>query len=260
MAKDRVINAGNFCWGELYAKDINKLSKFYTSLFGWEIESISLPENEPYYIFKTHNVGISGGIQLNKEMGNLRPHWNSYVLVNDIHESVTAAKKLGARVMKDVINVLNKGKMAVILDPTDAAFSLWEAMDANEQSSLTQSMPGNIGWNELVTNDTDKSGQFYTDLFKWTVSCQEWLPGETYTTFLNADGPVAGMRRPTEKLNTAGPRWWLYFTVSNLKEHMAKAEEMGGHVGHDPITIPGIGRFAMIRDPDGVCFSIIERD
>ena len=152
------------------------------------------------------------------------------------------------------------GKMAVIIDPTGGSFSLWQSTQSNEAVPLPKTTTGTIGWNELVTEDTELASRFYTDLFKWTINTKEWLPGETYTTFMNQGKPIAGMRAPTKKLNTAGPRWWLYFTVTDLNKAINKAKELGGSIGHEKITMAGIRDIAMIQDPNGVCFSMIEFD
>jgi predicted enzyme related to lactoylglutathione lyase len=52
--------------------------------------------------------------------------WLAYVEVADIAASTEKAKKLGAKVMKDVTDVMGMGKLSIIVDPTGAALGLWQ--------------------------------------------------------------------------------------------------------------------------------------
>lgn len=250
---------GDFCWTELLAVDINKSTEFYKSLFGWGTETMPLGNNETYVMYKVGDTRVAGGMQINDEMRakQVLPHWNSYVLVDDIHESVKAAQALGATIYKDVADVTDMGKMAVIADPTGAAFSLWQAMKTNDGQSLPKNAVGNIGWYELMTMDTDKAGKFYTDLFKWTVNSKKMPTGEVYNMFMIGDKPVAGMMKP-EKENNFKPFWGVYFTVSNLDECINKAKKLGATLWYEPMTIADVGRITMIKAPDGESFSVIE--
>ena len=52
--------------------------------------------------------------------------WLPYVLVKDIDASTRKAKKLGAKIMKDVTEVMGLGWLSIIVDPTGAVLGLWE--------------------------------------------------------------------------------------------------------------------------------------
>lgn len=264
MSKSAFLKVGDFCWAELYANNIDKSLQFYTDLFNWNIESLPVGQDISYKLIKINDNAVAGGIRINEAMkkGGVPPHWNSFVLVEDIHESVALAKKLGGAIMRDAFDIPNKGKMAVIVDPTGASFSLWEPLmsDKDNQQSVSKSTSGNIGWNELITNDLDRANQFYCDLFKWTPKRKEFLPNETYITFMNKESPVAGMLKPVTHRNNPGPRWSLYFTTNDLDDCINKAKKLGGHLCYDPVSFPDIGRFTTIRDPDGVFFSVIQFD
>ena len=210
-------------------------------------------------MYKIKDVGIGGGMQINKEMQAMHvpQHWNSYVMVKDINESVKAAKSLGGTILKDVSDVMEMGKMAVIADPTGGVFSLWQVLRQDQGTSLPDQTPGNIGWHELITNDTDKAAKFYTSLFKWTLETKKIPSGEIYTLFKNADKYAGGMMKPCET-DTMGSRWGIYFNVTNLDEFIEKAKKLGGTICYDPITAEDVGRFTMIRDPEGIFFSVIQ--
>ena len=65
-------------------------------------------------------------------------------------------------------------------------------MSENENPAM---LPGNFGWNELMTNDPDQAKAFYGGLFGWTAELAETGGPVPYTLFKNAENPCAGMIR-----------------------------------------------------------------
>jgi len=49
----------------------------------------------------------------------------------------------------------------------------------------------------------------------------------------------------------------VYFTVNNTDDTVKRAQEMGGKAMSPPVDIPQ-GRFAVIADPQGAAFAVIQ--
>ena len=64
-------------------------------------------------------------------------------------------------------DVMEHGRMAVLADPTGAVFALWQANKHPGATAIDEE--GTLVWTELVTDDTNKAGDFYTKLFGWTT-------------------------------------------------------------------------------------------
>jgi predicted enzyme related to lactoylglutathione lyase len=60
--------------------------------------------------------------------------WLAYVLVEDIGAATKKAAALGAKIVKDSIEVPDMGWFSIIQDPTGAALALWEAKTVTEVS------------------------------------------------------------------------------------------------------------------------------
>ena len=116
--------SGRFCWHDMMSTDSAKSIEFYTKLFGWTTEEMDMGPMK-YTMFKNGDEPQSGMIQITDEMGDVPPHWLTYVTVEDITASVAKAKELGANVCKDVTE-LPMGKFAIVVDPGGAGFALWE--------------------------------------------------------------------------------------------------------------------------------------
>lgn len=259
MSVENINHFGSFCWVELLAKDIAQASKFYTALLDWKIDSMPLNEDESYFMYKVDDVSIAGGMQINEQMLNdhVPALWYSYVLVQDIQETVKLATTLGAMIIKDVSDVLNIGKMAILIDPTGAVLNLWQATGESEGQRIPANIPGNVAWNELVTPDIEKAGKFYSELFNWTLDTKKMPSGETYTTFMMGEKALGGMLAPC-KDDKQGPRWDVYFATADINKSLIKAKELGATPCYEPLTVEGVGTFTMLKDPQNVCFSIIE--
>jgi uncharacterized protein len=51
--------------------------------------------------------------------------------------------------------------------------------------------------------------------------------------------------------------WHVYFAVADADATVARATELGGSILVEPFDTP-VGRMAVIRDPQGATFSIIQ--
>ena len=117
--------------------------------------------------------------------------------------------------------------------------------------------PGLISWNELVTQDTNGSTSFYTQLFGWQVETMDMGPGSTYSMFNVGSRPVGGML-PMPAATGGVPTMWMgYVTVENLPESVAKAQSLGARVLKDVTQLP-MGSFAVISDPQGAVIGLWE--
>lgn len=121
---------------------------------------------------------------------------------------------------------------------------------------------GMFSWNELMTTDREKAKAFYGAMFGWTYADmpldEMGRPGETYTEAKLGEVSVGGMMDlPPNAPEGVPPFWGAYVTVDNVDESAAKCQELGGKLIYGPQDIPGVGRFAVIQDPQGAMLSIM---
>lgn len=117
---------GQFCWNELLVRDAKAAAKFYGALFGWDTQSIDLPDGT-YTFFKKSDQEIGGMWEIPAEQASeIPPNWLSYILVDDLSATVEKAKQLGATIRMPITPVPGYGRFAVITDTTQAVVGLWE--------------------------------------------------------------------------------------------------------------------------------------
>ena len=118
--------ANPFVHVELASTDLAKSKAFYGKLFDWKLEDI--PNDAAGGTYTMIGVGDgTGGGMMKSPMPGAPSMWLAYVLVDDIEAATKKAKSLGAKVMKDVTEVMEMGWLSIIVDPTGAMLGLWKA-------------------------------------------------------------------------------------------------------------------------------------
>jgi uncharacterized protein len=113
--------ANPFVHIELHTKNVDGSKRFYARMFGWKMEEFPAMD----YTIIDVGEGTGGGMMKNP-IPDDPDNWLPYVPVDDVAASVKKAVSLGATVARDVTEVPGMGWFSVIIDPTGAAFGLWQ--------------------------------------------------------------------------------------------------------------------------------------
>lgn len=243
---------GLFGWVDLMTRDTESAKQFYEGLFGWTHTDLPTPMGPPYTQFFKDGKLVAGmspmmpGVP--EEVGAF---WNSYVIVEDANATVEMAQTAGGTVTMPPMDVMEQGRMAMLMDPSGAAFGLWQP--GTHQGADLFNAPGSLTWNELQTRDIEAALPFYEKVFGW-----EWV-----------DGPDSGYKMATlaakegeDKMNAgampmpdgvppeAPSVWAVYFAVEDCDTAMAAGQSLGAQV-FLPAMQMGPGRFGGLIDPTG---------
>ena len=114
-------------------------------------------------------------------------------------------------------------------------------------------------WYELMTGDPDASKAFYDNVIGWTIEARPSGPMDYRMIDSGSGGQVGGVMRLTEEMIAGGakPTWLFYIGVDDVDASIAKIQAAGGSVLMPAWDIPGIGRLAMVADPQGIPFYIM---
>lgn len=114
-------------------------------------------------------------------------------------------------------------------------------------------------WYELGTSDLDAAQAFYARVMGWQVAGAGMEGFDYRLASAPGGGMVAGMFTPEGPQD--GPcRWLIYVSVDDCDATARQAAEAGGAVLKPPADIPGTGRFAVLSDPQGAHFGILQPD
>ena len=105
---------------EIPAEDPEKITKFYSDVFGWKI---SQWEQTPYWLVDTKNKeepGIGGAIYKKDWMTTTV----NTISVEDVDEYLEKIKKAGGKVVREPMDIPKIGRHAVAADPEGTLFGI----------------------------------------------------------------------------------------------------------------------------------------
>lgn len=113
---------------------------------------------------------------------------------------------------------------------------------------------GHFCWPELACTDIAAAKTYYGALFGWSSHDVPSAMGN-YTIF-QAEGLDAAAGYQMGPQQSAPTHWNSYVAVESADQSCARAEGLGAQVLMAPFDIPGVGRMAFIRDPDGASLAL----
>ncbi len=126
---DAVTVPNTLCWTELHTTDPVAATAFYQSVFGWDTEDVPMGEFTYTVVSPTGGgqEASQGGIMgMTDEMlsAGMRPRWQPYFEVANCDAVVAKASGHGGTVPMPPEDVEGVGRMAALIDPFGAAFSV----------------------------------------------------------------------------------------------------------------------------------------
>ena len=107
---------------ELNTDDVAKSKKFYKSLFKWKLGAMG-----PYTMIDVgREKGAAGGGMQKKPMPEAPTMWLPYVEVDNVKKTMAKARKLGADVKVEYMEIPDMGAIGVFVDPSGAGIGVWE--------------------------------------------------------------------------------------------------------------------------------------
>jgi len=239
---------------ELTAPDQQAAKEFYGPLFGWEFEDVDMGEAGVYVAVSVRGDSVAG---ITGQLPQLQGHpafWGVYVTVDDVDEATAKVEAAGGKVEAGPFDVMELGRMSSIQDPTGARVNLWQA--GRSIGSVRVNEPGCPIWHELNSPDLPTATRFYADVLGVAWESMPMETGDDYTCLMVEGRPVAGAFPP--QMEGIPPHWEVYVNVESCDATTAQAVALGAEVLVPPYALPGIGRPALIRDPQGALVAFLQ--
>jgi len=250
------ILTGKFVWFEYVSKDDKKAQAFFGELFQWKTKEVPMPQGS-YRMIALGNDTIGGYLQSLPGVPQ-HAHWLAHLQVANAQDTANQVKALGGKVAKEPFKVDEVGTMAIVTDPLGAVFSLWQPAKPEAESGDYKGVDGSWIWNELYTEDPDKSVAFYKAIGGFEVETMKMDsagPGPDRYDILKSDGKG---RAGIMKMPGAPQMWMPYVKVANTDATVAKAKELGATLQMPAETVPNVGRLAVLIDPLGAPLGILQ--
>jgi predicted enzyme related to lactoylglutathione lyase len=244
---------GDFCWINMLTPQPDEARAFYERLFGWTYDPV--PGMGGHIInVGGRNVGGLWDLGSPQTPKGTPPCIGVMVKVVSADDVAKKAESLGGK-SKPAFDIAENGRMAECFDPNGAQFDLWQPIK-QQGMDADSTLHGAPSWFETMTTDVDRAAAFYKSLFGWTSHSAD-MGNMVYTSFMLGERPIAGMMAITPEMGPMPPFWSVYFTVDDTDETVRLATSLGAEIHIPPSDIPGVGRFAAMKSPQGVWFYVI---
>jgi predicted enzyme related to lactoylglutathione lyase len=123
---------------------------------------------------------------------------------------------------------------------------------------VLQRQPGKFAWFDLITSDLTGAQKFYGNVFGWEFRKVGKAPGSY--TYVELEGARIGgllYRAPPEGARR-NARWLSLVSVNDARKAARDAEALGGAVLVAPAEVKGRGTHALLRDPQGAVFGVLQ--
>ncbi|WP_409331218.1 VOC family protein [Trujillonella humicola] len=245
--RDTAWPAGTPCWIDYGARDVDAAKEFYGSLFGWSWSGGD-PEYGGYLNAEHGGRPAAGlGPLMN---GEDPPGWTVYFATDDAAATAGTIRDAGGTVVVEPMQVGPMGTMVIAADPAGHAFGLWQAGEHTGVRVVNE--PGSLTWEEAAVEDVAAAQEFYSRVFGFRFDEIPDMGG--YATFATGERPLGGLGPAQADLPTG---WSACFAVSDTDDTVATVEARGGKVLMPAQDSP-YGRFAVVADPWGAAFSVMQ--
>ncbi len=119
--------------------------------------------------------------------------------------------------------------------------------------SEIQSKHGEPSWISHQGKDSAAARTFYEQVLGWQVADLPMQDGSAYPAIMVGDQAVGCFApQPSEE-----GQWLIYVTVDDVDHRHQAALDSGAQSVSAPMSVPGVGRMATIRDPFGALLAFI---
>ncbi len=248
------IKHGQFVWHDLMTQDVEKSADFYGELFGWTTHELDMGDDGIYTMLLSNDTPIGGMVKF--EMDNVPPHWMPYIAVDDVESVVATFENKGGSVCMPPRDIPNVGRFSIVHDPQGGVISTIKFSTSDGGAPLS-SEAGRFCWCELLAKNSSEANEFYKELFHW--ECEEMkLENDSYWVQKLDGCPQAGVMNMPPGVELEHAAWVVFVSVDDVDGAAKKAQSLGATVQVRPTDIPGVGRFASLKDPNGAVFNVFK--
>jgi uncharacterized protein len=252
-------HVGKVVWADLVTPDLDGAKRFYGALFGWTFRSV--PGDSNYALALLDGEPVAGLFQKALAAGqSQQPAWLTFLAVRDVDAAQQGAVQHGGKVLFKAHNYPHRGRQVVLADPDGAVFAVLAAEGGDPPDYLAA--PGEWIWSSLLVVNPKQETDFYKSLFGYDVydlaseggtedGAQHYILSSDSYARAGLNGlPADSMRRH--------PHWLNFVRVADAADAAEKAVALGGRVLVEPRIDRHGGRLAILADPSGAPFGVME--
>jgi predicted enzyme related to lactoylglutathione lyase len=233
---------------DLSTPDLASARTFYQGVFGWEC--IDMGADFGHYHYALAQGRVAAGIGQMQPDAQTPSAWTIYFA--SAQGDAERVRALGGQIALEPMIIGDAGTMTIGIDPGGAFFGLWQPN--NFIGAAVEGEHGSMAWSEVATRHAADLCGFYGELFGLTAHKVE---DQEYFIMGRGEEMLFGIMQMDAQWGEMPPHWMIYFAVYDAEAALERALAVGGSVMVPAFDTPH-GRVAVIADPFGAAFSIIQ--
>jgi uncharacterized protein len=247
---------GKVIFLELVTPDLAASKQFYAGLFGWTFRELAAGSIQ-YAEASLDGRPVAGLFHKALPPGEHRtPAWLGFFAVEDVDATAKIAQQQGAKLLFGPRSFPDRGRQAVFSDPQGAVFAVLASSSGDPPDFLAA--PGEWIWSSLITRNPDTDAAFYQTLFGYDVFELPASPGAQHLLFASNNYARASANSLPASRPDVYPYWLNYVRVEDADQTAAKVVTLGGRVLVAPRLDRQGGKLAVVADPQGAAFGLLE--
>ena len=243
-------------WADLVTPDVAGAKRFYGELLGWTFNDIHTGTSD-YSVALLDGRPAGGLFQRAMRPGEQRqPAWLTFISVRDVAAAERHILAQGGKVLSPPRSYPDRGRQAVFADPQGAVFAVLQSSSGDPEDVLAA--PGEWIWSSVITRDPDTDAAFYQNVFGYEVFEIPSTDGSTHVLLSTEDYARASLNALPGDGAKRHPHWLNFVRVNSAIDTAARVEALGGRVLVKPFRDRHGGLVAVVADPAGAPFGLLE--
>ncbi len=250
------LHPGKVVWADLVTPDLEGAKTFYSGMFGWTFRDVSSGEKD-FSVASLDGRPVGGIVQRAVPKDKPRqPAWLTFIAVGDVGEAERVAVAKGGKVLSRIHEYPQRGRQEILADPQGAVFAVLQSSSGDPPDVLAE--PGDWIWSSLITSDANAASAFYQDVFGYDVFDLASADGRDHLLLATDGYARATVNSLPADPGKRRPHWLNFIRVVSAKDSAAKAVTLGGTVLCEPHADRHGGTVAVVADPSGAPFGLLE--
>lgn len=245
---------GKFLWVDLLTPDVAGAEAFYGKLFGWSFTRIG-----DYTLAFLGDEPMAGIVRVEaKASESKRARWVGYISVPDVAAAQRQVVSQGGKVLVSARSFPKRGDLAIFADREGAIFGVMSSSSGDVEDFLTET--GDWIWAQFLSREGDAAAKFYASIAGSTVLDAPKPDGSKRWLLVSQGYARASVVEIPRSHTDSGPGWLGYIRVTDVTSTVALAGKLGGRMLVSPKPDLFDGKVAIIADPSGGVFGVLQWD
>ena len=249
-------HGGKMIFAQLVTPNLSDAERFYGGLFGWTFREVPV-RGTRYAAASLDGMQVAGLIE--KPIppgGGRRPSWLTFISTGDVDATTSLAVRYGAKELFAPRTIPELGRESVLADPQGAVFATLASSSGDPPDVLADD--GIWIWSSLLAGDPMADAAFYRVVFGYTVYEESSATAAGHLILASENYARASVNPLPAGRPDFRPRWVNYLRVGDVAAAVSKAVSLGGRVLVAPHEDRAGQPVAVVADPQGAAFGLME--